>query len=117
RSELANTQIDGKYPSEAVLYLALADAAEGQAERAQSTLEKALAASRKAKGELRVGLGKVYWQRGILDKARSQFEEAAKDPDDFEGHCALGRLLLSHGTPDSAVEPLSQAVAQNPSPS
>ena len=115
RSELANTQVEGKYPSEAVLYLALADAAEGQAERAQSTLERALAASHKAKSELRVGLGKVYWRRGILDKARSQFEEAAKDPDDFEGHCALGRLLLSHGTPAVAVEPLSRAVARNPS--
>lgn len=115
RSELANTQVEGKYPSEAVLYLALADLAEGQAERAQSTLEKALATSRKVKSELRVGLGKVYWQRGILDKARSQFEEAAKDPDDFEGHCALGRMLLSHGTPEAAAERLLQAVARNPS--
>jgi len=115
RAELANTQLDGKFPSEAVLYLAMADAAEGQLDRAQSTLEKVLAGSRKVKSDLRVALGKVYWQRGTLDKARSQFEEAAKDPDDFEGNCALGRLLIQHGTPGAAIQPLSRAIARNPS--
>jgi tetratricopeptide (TPR) repeat protein len=115
RAELANTQLDGKFPSEAVLYLAMADAAEGQLDRAQTTLEKALAGSRKVKSDLRVALGKVYWQRGTLDRARSQFEEAAKDPDDFEGNCALGRLLIHHGTPGAAIPPLSRAIARNPS--
>ncbi len=113
RAELANTQLDGKFPSEAVLYLALADAAEGGAERAQSTLEKALAASRKAKGDLRVALGRIYWQRGILDKARFQFEEAQKDPEDFEGSCSLGRLLWTSGLTEAALEPLKRAVMHN----
>ncbi len=113
RSELGRTQVNGKYPSEAVIYLALADAADGQPERAQSVLEKLLASSRKAKSNVRVALGSVYWQRGLLDKARSQFEEAMKDPEDFEGACSLGRFLLSLGNAEAAIDPLSKAVARN----
>jgi len=113
RSELSKTQVNGKYPSEAAIYLASADAAEGQAERAQSVLEKLSASSRRAKSDVRVALGSVYWQRGLLDKARSQFEEAMKDPEDYEGACSLGRLLLSLGTPESALEPLGKAVGRN----
>ena len=113
RLELGRTQVNGKYPSEAVIYLALADAADGQPERAQSVLEKLLASSRKAKSNVRVALGGVYWQRGLLDKARSQFEEAAKDPEDFEGACSLGRFLLSLGNAEAAIDPLSKSVARN----
>jgi tetratricopeptide (TPR) repeat protein len=115
RQELTHTQQGGKYPSEAVIYLALADAAEGQQDRAQQVLEKTLAASKKARGEVHVALGKVYWDRGVLDKARAQFEEAAKDPADYEGGCALGRLLLQLGLPDVAVKPLQTSVEHNPS--
>ncbi len=113
RSELGRTQVNGKYPSEAVIYLALADAADGQPERAQSVLEKLLGSSRKAKSNVRVALGSVYWQRGLLDKARSQFEEALKDPEDFEGACSLGRFLLSLGNVEAAIDPLSKSVARN----
>jgi tetratricopeptide (TPR) repeat protein len=115
RAELAHTQTNGKYPPEAVIHLALADAADGQAERAQQVLEKTLAASKRARGEVRVALGKVYWDRGALDKARAQFEEAAKEPSDYEGGCSLGRLLLHLGLPDVAVKPLSTAVEHNSS--
>ena len=114
RGELAKTQVGGKYPSEAAIYLALADAAEGQPERAQSVLEKLAASSKRARGDVRVGLGTVYWQRGLLDKARSQFEEAAKEPDDYEGACALGRLLISIASVEAALEPLGKAVRRNP---
>ncbi len=113
RSELGRTQVNGKYPSEAVIYLALADAADGQPERAQSVLEKLLGSSRKAKSNVRVALGSVYWQRGLLDKARSQFEEALKDPEDFEGGCSLGRFLLSLGNAEAAIDPLNKSLARN----
>jgi tetratricopeptide (TPR) repeat protein len=113
RAELGRTQVNGKFPSEAVIYLALADAADGQPERAQSVLEKLLASSRKAKSDVRVALGSVYWQRGLLDKARSQFEEASKDPEDFEGACSLGRFLLSLGNAEAAIDPLSKSLARN----
>ncbi len=113
RAELVKTQVNGKFPSEAAIYLASADAVEGQPERAQAVLEKLSVSSRKAKSEVRVALGNVYWQRGLLDKARSQFEEALKDPEDYEGACSLGRLLLSTGSSEAALEPLRKAVARN----
>src|SRR5262249_50279630 len=113
RTELSKTQVGGKYPSEVAIYLALADAAEGQPERAQSVLEKLLASSKRARGDVRVAVGSVYWQRGLLDKARSQFEEAAKEPDDYEGSCSLGRLLLSIGSVEAALEPLGKAARRN----
>ena len=115
RAELQKTQVGGKYPLESVMYLALADAAEGQAERAQQVLEKALAASKKTHSELSVALGQVYWQRGALDKARAQFEEASKDPFNYEAPCALGRLWVLQGELQKALEPLTQAVARNAS--
>jgi tetratricopeptide (TPR) repeat protein len=60
-----------------------------------------------------VALGKINWQRGVLDQARAQFEQAMKDPRDWEGACALGRLLLSKGAPEKALEPLSVSVQRN----
>ncbi|MBF5042846.1 tetratricopeptide repeat protein [Aggregicoccus sp. 17bor-14] len=113
RAELARTRVSDRYPTEAVVYLALADAAAGNAEQARSVLERTLASVRSARGPVQVALGKVYWQLGQRDRARSQFESASKDPLDAEGACALGRLLLSLGLPDLALEPLNQAVARN----
>lgn len=113
RAELARTQVNGKFPTEAAIHLALADAAEGQPERAQAVLEKLVAATRKAKSDVRVALGNVYWGRGAVEKARAQFEEASKDPEEYEAPCALGRLLLSIGSVQAAIESLGQAVKRN----
>jgi tetratricopeptide (TPR) repeat protein len=114
RGELARTAVGGRYPPEAVVTLALADAAEGAPERAQEVLEKVLLSTRKARSEVRVALGRVYWQRGAFDKARSQFEEAMREPDGAEGACALGRLFLSQGALEQALEPLQRAAAAQP---
>ncbi|MBI3184616.1 MAG: tetratricopeptide repeat protein [Myxococcales bacterium] len=113
RQELARTQSGGKFPPEAVAHLALADVAEGQAERAQKALEKALTASKRAKSDVRVALGNIYWQQGALDRAKMQFEEAAKDSTEYEGACSLGRLLAQLGLHEQAVEPLEKAVFRN----
>ncbi|MFN0062134.1 MAG: tetratricopeptide repeat protein [Myxococcaceae bacterium] len=113
RSELIPTQVAGKYPSEAVVFLALADAAEGQAERAQQVLEKTLASTRRARTESALALGRIYAQRGLVDKARAQFGEAAKDPEDYEGACELGRLLAKMGSTDGAQKALGQSVRRN----
>src|SRR5262249_38167366 len=43
----------------------------------------------------------------------AQFEEAVKDPEEYEAPCALGRLLLSTGSVDAAIESLAQAVKRN----
>lgn len=113
RAELVRTEVAGRFPSEAVAYLALADAAEGEPERAQEVLEKALAATRRPRPFLRLALGNVYWQRGLLDKARAQFEAALEDPTDHEGGCALGRLLIRTGETDRAIEALAASVRRN----
>ena len=113
RAELGRTQVGGKYPSEAVVYLALADAAQGEAAAAQATLERALSATKKAKADIRVALGRVYWKQGQTDKAREQFEAAAREGRDYEAPCALGRLQLALGSPDQALAPLEQAVERN----
>jgi cellulose synthase operon protein C len=113
RAELARTQVAGRVPVEAVALLALADAAEGDADKAVSLLERTQASSKRPRSEVSVALGKIMWQRGVLDEARAQFEQAMKDPRDWEGACALGRLLLSKGAPEKAVEPLSISVQRN----
>lgn len=115
RQELASTQVNGKYPAEAAVYLALTDAAEeGQSEKAVQTLEKFAATLRKNKATVQVALARVYMQKGALDKARAQLEEAAKDPQDYEGNALLGELLLKAGVPpEVAMEPLSRAVERN----
>ncbi len=113
RSELQRTQVAGRVPVEAVALLALADAADGEADKAVSVLERTQASSKRPRAEVSVALGKIYWQRGVLDQARAQFEQAMKDPRDWEGGCALGRLLLSKGAPDKALEPLSISVQRN----
>jgi len=113
RAELARTRVNERYPPEAVSLLALADAAEGNAAQARELLEKALAASKRPRNDMRLALGQVYWRERAFDKAQAQFEEAQKDPRDYEASCSLGRLLLSRGLPDMALKPLTQAVERN----
>ncbi|MDP2272722.1 MAG: tetratricopeptide repeat protein [Archangium sp.] len=115
RAELTSTQVNGKYPAEAAVYLALADASEeGQSEKATETLEKFAATLRRNKATVQVALARVYMQKGALDKARTQLEEAAKDPQDYEGNALLGELLLKAGVPpEVAMEPLTRAVERN----
>jgi tetratricopeptide (TPR) repeat protein len=113
RTELARTRVNDRYPPEAVSWLALADAAEGNAPQARELLEKALAASKRPRNDMRLALGQVYWRERAFDKAQAQFEEAQKDPRDYEGSCSLGRLLLARGLPDMALKPLTQAVERN----
>ncbi|WP_375743734.1 tetratricopeptide repeat protein [Corallococcus interemptor] len=110
-AELGKTRVNDRYPPEAVAWLALADAHEGNAAQARDVLEKAVA--KKPRTDLRVALGQVYWRERALDKAQAQFDEAMKDPRDYEGACSLGRLLLSRGLPDMALKPLTQAVERN----
>ena len=113
RAELAKTSISGKFPIEAVAWLALADAAEGDPDKAQTVLEKTLGAAKRPRADVAVALGKVYWQRGIIDRAKAQFEGASRDPRDYEGACALGRLLWTSGSPERAVEPLQLSIQRN----
>lgn len=118
RAEFAKTQTGNKYPAEAVTNLALADAAEGEAEKAQKLLEKVLEKlgdNPKRRTATLVALGKVYWQRGDLKKARAALEDAASDPFDSDGNAILGELVLSLGLPDAALEPLKRAVERNSS--
>jgi tetratricopeptide (TPR) repeat protein len=115
RTELERTRVGGRYPPEAFIQLALADAAEGELDRAQDALEKTLAVTRKARSEVLVALAQVHQQKGELDKARQRYEEAAKETDDVEGACAFGRMLLSLGLPDLAVAPLSRSAERNDS--
>ncbi len=115
RTELERTRVGGRYPTEAVIQLALADAAEGELPRAQDALEKTLAVAKRARSEVLVALAQVHQQKGELDLARKRYEEAAKENDDFEGACAFGRMLVSLGLPDLAVEPLERAAARNDS--
>ncbi|NMO22391.1 tetratricopeptide repeat protein [Pyxidicoccus fallax] len=113
RAELARTRVNDRYPPEAVSWLALADAAEGNATQAREVLEKALAAAKRPRNDMRLALGQVYLRERAFDKAQAQFEEAQKDPRDYEASCSLGRLLLMRGLPDMALKPLTQAVERN----
>lgn len=113
RAELEKTRVNNRYPPEAVGYLALADTMEGNGEQAREILEKAVNAVKKPRTDLRVALGRVYWRQRALDKAQAQFQEAMKDPRDYEAACSEGRLLLARGLPDMALKPLTQAVERN----
>ena len=115
RAEFSKTQVSGKYPAEAVIYLALVDASEGEADKAQKLLEKLVESAKRNKPATQVALGKVYWQRGDLKKARSVLEDAASDPFDSDGNALLGDLLLSLGIPDAALDPLKRAIDRNSS--
>jgi tetratricopeptide (TPR) repeat protein len=115
RSELSATQVSGKVPAEAAVYLALSDAAEeSQADKSIELLQKLAASSRRNKATVQVALARVYMQRNMLDKAKAELEEAAKDPNDYEGNALLGELLLSAGLPpEVALEPLLRVVERN----
>jgi tetratricopeptide (TPR) repeat protein len=113
RAELTRTSVQGKFPIEAVAWFALADAAEGDPDKAQTVLEKTLGAAKRPRADVAVALGKIYWQRGVLDRAKAQFEGASRDPRDYEGACALGRLLWTSGSPERAVDPLQLSIQRN----
>jgi tetratricopeptide (TPR) repeat protein len=110
RAELLASQL-----KEAGVYLARLDAAESLADKAQGWLEDSLKTAKKARATMQVALGDVLWQRGQVEKARGHFEEAMKDPLEYEAPCALGRLLVSLGRIDEAIAPLTQAMQRNPS--
>lgn len=113
RAELARTRVNDRYPPEAVSWLALADAAEGNGAQARELLEKALHAAKRPRNDMRLALGQLYWRERAYDKAQALFEEAQKDPRDYEASCSLGRLMLSRGLPDMALKPLTLAVERN----
>ncbi|HYX92021.1 MAG TPA: tetratricopeptide repeat protein, partial [Myxococcaceae bacterium] len=115
RAEFERTQVKGRFPLEAVIYLALADAAQGDPSRAQGVLEKTLALTKKGRSEILVAIGEIHLSKGDVEKAKARFTQAMKDPDDVEGACALGRLLLRTGAPQAALEPLQKAAARNDS--
>ncbi|MBE2253589.1 MAG: tetratricopeptide repeat protein, partial [Myxococcus sp.] len=60
RAELERTRVNGKYPAEAVVYLALCDAAEEGGEKAVQTLEKVVATTRRHKATAQIALARVY---------------------------------------------------------
>jgi tetratricopeptide (TPR) repeat protein len=112
REELSKTLVNGKAPPEAAVYLALADAAD-DSQKAIELLELVLGKTRQ-KSTVQVALARVHMQRNQLDKAKALLEEAAKDPQDYEGNALLGQLLLEAGVPvDIAIEPLQRAVDRN----
>jgi tetratricopeptide (TPR) repeat protein len=114
RQELEKTKVNNRYVPEAIAYLAMADTLDGNGgDQAREVLEKAVAAAKQPRTELRLALGRVYWQQTTMDKAQVQFEEAMKDTRDYEAPCALGRLMLARGLPDLALKPLTQAVERN----
>lgn len=115
REELARTQVGGKYPSEAAMYLALTDAADqGASDRAVELLENAAASKSRQRAVAQVALARAYLERKQPDKARAQLEEAAKDPLDYEANTLLGRLLLdAEVSVELALEPLERAVQHN----
>ncbi|OJT21171.1 hypothetical protein BO221_30075 [Archangium sp. Cb G35] len=114
RVELVRTRVEDRYPAEAIIYLAQADAADGERDRAREALEKTLAATKTAKAQVRTALGLLHWQDKALDKAGSVLEAAvAEGSRDYEASCALGRLLIARGLPDLAMKPLTQAVERN----
>ncbi len=115
REELARTQVGGKYPSEAALYLALADAADqGPSDHGVELLEKAAGGKSRQRAAAQVALARVFLERKQPDKAKAQLEEAAKDPLDYEANTLLGQLLLdAEAPPELAIEPLERAVQHN----
>jgi len=113
RAELARTQVNGKYPAEAAVTLAVSDATEEGGEKAVAMLEKLVQTSKRNKATIQVALARIYMKSSALDKAKAQLEEAAKDPLDYEANATLGELLLTLGLPEVALEPLTKAVERN----
>ncbi len=113
RAELQRTQVNGKYPAEAAVTLAVGDATEEGGEKAVAMLEKLALSSKRNKATVQVALARIYMKSSALDKAKVQLEEAAKDPLDYEANASLGELLLTLGLPEVALEPLTRAVERN----
>jgi tetratricopeptide (TPR) repeat protein len=117
RAELAKTQVSGKYPSEAAVYLALADAADEGGDKAVALLEKFVSTNKRNKPTAQIALARVYMKRNELMKARAQLEDAARDPLDYEANALLGQLYLEAldmGVPaEAALAPLQRAVERN----
>ncbi len=114
RGELAKTTINGKYPAEAAVYLAIADASEEQGDKPVQLLEKLASQTKRHKATVQIALARIYMQRNMLDKARAQLEDASKDPQDYEANAQLAELLLNAGVPfEVALEPLTRAVDRN----
>ncbi len=113
RAEISKTAVNGKFPPESVVQLALADAAEDNAEKAIEVLKKLEGAVKRNKAAVQVALARVHMQRNELDKAKAALEEASKDPNDYEANALLGELLVSLGLSELAVDPLTKAVERN----
>ncbi|MBL8918835.1 MAG: tetratricopeptide repeat protein [Myxococcaceae bacterium] len=117
RAEFDRTRVSGKYPAEAVVYLALIDAAEESGDKAVQALEKLVATQKRHKATAQIALARVYMKRNELMKARAQLEEAARDPQDYEANALLGQLYLEAVDmgvpPETALAPLQKAVERN----
>jgi cellulose synthase operon protein C len=114
RAELSKTEVKGKFPAEAVVYLALADAQEEKGEKSLELLQTLLSKTKRNRATVQVALARLLMQRGALDKAKVLLGEAAKDPTDYEGNTLLAELLLQAQVDHSlALEPLYQAIAHN----
>lgn len=117
RAELDRTRVNGKYPAEAIVYLAMLDAAEEGGDKAVQALEKLVSTTKRHKATAQIALARVYMKRTELTKARAQLEEAAKDPQDYEANALLGQLYLEAVDmgvpPEAALGPLQKAVERN----
>ncbi len=113
RAELMRTQVNGKYPAEAAVTLAVSDATEEGGEKAIAMLQKLALSSKRNKATVQVALARIYMKSSAFDKAKVQLQEAAKDPLDYEANATLGELLLTLGFPEVAIEPLTKAVERN----
>ncbi|HVF50737.1 MAG TPA: tetratricopeptide repeat protein [Pyrinomonadaceae bacterium] len=85
---------------------ASASGAEGQA-----TLRAKLGIT-KAEFEEMGAIGAMYYEQGILDKARAIFEGMVEiDPESADAHSALGALYTRLQSDDDALRHLSRAIA------
>lgn len=113
REELKETQRNGTYPVEVVVYLALLDMAEGKRETARDALENAIKISRDRPGLAHAALGRLYLEEGKEAQAVAELKAAEADPRDWEGACTLGRHHLKADRFQDALEHLTIAVERN----
>lgn len=115
REELNKTQIAGKLPAEAVVYLALGDATKGpRQDEAVSQLEKLANSNRRDRSLAQTALARVYLRQGRIDKAKSMLTLAAASPTDYEANALLGQLLYGAAEqPEAALAPLKTAIERN----
>ncbi|MBM4381348.1 MAG: tetratricopeptide repeat protein, partial [Deltaproteobacteria bacterium] len=115
RAEFTRAAMEGRQPVEAVVQWALLDAAGGEAARGEQVLERALEGTGRWSSTVRVGLGRLALLNKDGERARAHFEEASRNPEDWEGNCQLGQWWLGQGQAERAVDPLRVAVTRNPS--